>query len=899
MSSLQGKLPIYLTLVHQRILFTITAFNKMNPTDKNITPLRRLAEAELSRAQKQEPKSKLSSDALLYELQVQQIELEMQNEELQRSHAELESANKRYADLYEFSPAGYLTVSRKGLISEVNISGAELLGEPRKKLLGRIFSRYISPEDSDHWYLHFMHALKTGEALHCELKIQRADNSIVHVLLESKYKEIDEKTALLITLTDITERKVTEIEWKNSQAQLRALVRTIPDLIWLKDVEGVYLSCNPNFERFYGAKEAEILGKTDYDFTDKAQADFFRANDRKAMHANHGCINEEWLTFADDGYHGLFETIKIAVHADDDDGSIIGVLGLAHDITERKNTENSLRIAATAFDSQEGMTVTDANGLILRVNKAFTKITGYTQEDVVGQNPRLFKSGRHDIDFYKNLWKSIKSKGLWEGEIWNSRKSGEIYPAHLTITSVKDEAGIISNYVATLSDITASKAASEKINNLAFYDPLTQLANRRLLLDRLVQTLTASARFSRRGALLFLDLDHFKTLNDTLGHDVGDLLLQQVATRITTCVREGDTVARLGGDEFVVLLENLSEQEIEAATQTKLVAEKILLTLNQPYQLDTYTHHSTPSIGVTLFSGHEFRADDLMKQADIAMYQSKTEGRNTIRFFDPKMQEAITTRASLENELRKAIEQNQFQLHYQVQVDRAGKAIGAEALIRWLHPERGMISPLDFIPLAEDTGLIFLIGQWVLEAACAQLQSWQKSSTTKDLMLSVNVSVKQFHQAGFVEQVKATLQRYEIIPARLKLELSERILVDNVDDVIIKMDALSKIGVRFSLDDFGTGYSSLHHLKKFPLNQLKIDRSFMRDILTDDSDRAFAKTIIAMAHSLGIKVIAEGVETAEQQQFLLDNGCLIYQGCLFGKPVPIDEFEALYSASII
>ncbi|MDP3059276.1 MAG: EAL domain-containing protein [Methylotenera sp.] len=560
---------------------------------------------------------------------------------------------------------------------------------------------------------------------------------------------------------------------------------------------------------------------------------------------------------------------------------------------EQKLIDAEMRIAATAFESQEGMMVTNSKNVILRVNHAFTQITGYSAEDVIGKTPKLLSSGQQDKHFYAAMWESIKYTGVWEGEIWNRRKSGEVYPEHLSITAVKDEDGIVTNYVATLTDITLSKAASDEIQNLAFYDPLTQLPNRRLLIDRLKQALAASARSGQRGAILFLDLDHFKALNDTLGHDVGDLLLKQVSQRLVNSVREGDTVARFGGDEFVVLLEDLSDQTLEAAKQTETIAEKIIAALNQPYLLGAHEHHSTPSMGASVFNDHAAEVDTILKQADIAMYQAKDSGRNTLRFFDPKMQEVISSRANLEHELRKAIEQQQFELYYQIQVDNTNSAIGAEALIRWHHPERGMISPYDFITLAEETGLIIPIGRWVLESACAQLKLWKQNPLTRDLMLSINVSAKQFFQSDFVELVQATLLQHEVDPKRFKIELTETMLVENIHDIIIKMDKLSKIGIRFSLDDFGTGYSSLQYLKKLPLNQLKIDQSFVRDIVTDASDRAIVRTIIIMAHSLDINVIAEGVETAEQKQYLLDNDCKHYQGYLFSKPIPIDEFEAL------
>ena len=581
-----------------------------------------------------------------------------------------------------------------------------------------------------------------------------------------------------------------------------------------------------------------------------------------------------------------------ATTAQDEDGAPTLRVVLS-DITERKRAEQQLRIAAAAFESQEGMLVTDVNGVILRVNRAFTKITGYPAEEVIGKNPRILNSGRQDAEFYASMWESIKNTGAWEGEIWNRRKNGEVYPEHLTITAVTDPAGIDTNYVAAFSDITLSKAAEEEIKALAFYDSLTQLPNRRLLMDRLNRALASSARSGRAGALLFIDLDNFKTLNDTLGHDIGDLLLQQVAERLIFCVREGDTVARLGGDEFVVMLEDLSEQALDAAAQTEIVGEKILAALNQPYQLKSHEYLGSPSIGATLFKAHELAIDELLKQADIAMYQAKKAGRNALRFFDPQMQAGVVVRASLEGELRKALENRQFQLHYQIQMDSSRRPLGAEALIRWQHPEHGLVLPVVFIPLAEETGMILPIGQWVLESACAQLKAWQQEALTRDLVLAVNISARQFHQPDFVAQVHAAVHRHAINPMLLKLELIESMLLEDIEDTIATMSALKEIGIQFSLDDFGTGYSSLQYLKRLPLDQIKIDQSFVRDLATDSSNKAIVRTIIAMAQSLNLDVIAEGVETEDQRQLLLDNGCTRYQGYLFGKPAPIEQFEAL------
>ncbi|MEQ1766466.1 MAG: EAL domain-containing protein, partial [Methylotenera sp.] len=690
----------------------------------------------------------------------------------------------------------------------------------------------------------------------------------------------------------VEEAKQKALKLQKNETQLTSLVNAIPDLIWLKDAEGVYLSCNHMFERFFGAKEADVLGKTDYDFVDKALADFFRENDRKAIVANKPNFNEEWLTFADNGYHGLFETTKTSLR--DKEGNLIGVLGIAHDITGQKLAENDLRIAAISFESQEGMLVTDAKRIILRVNRAFTIITGYSAEESIGKTPSMLSSGQHDAAFYADMWERINSTGDWEGEIWNQRKNGEVYPQYLTITAVKGADNIITNYVATLTDITERKQAADEIEYLAFYDSLTHLPNRRMLLDRLKRALAVSARNGRDGAVLFLDLDHFKTLNDSLGHAIGDLLLQQVSERLTDCLREGDTVARLarlGGDEFVVMLEDLSENPLKAAAQAEVVANKILIALNQPYQLSTHEYQGTATIGVAFFRDHEYSQEDLLKHADIAMYQAKKAGRNTLRFFDPKMQEVINTRADMERELRKAIEKQQFHLFYQIQVNHLGCPVGAEALIRWIHPERGLVSPFHFIPLAEETGLILPIGQWVLETACAQIKAWEQGSVTRNLTLSINVSAKQFYQADFVSQVHAAIMRHAIDPMKLKLELTESMLLERIEETIATMNELNVIGIRFSLDDFGTGYSSLQYLKRLPLYQLKIDQSFVRDIAVDSSDQAIVHTIIAMANTLNLNVIAEGVETEEQKGLLLNSGCKFYQGYLFGKPVPIEQFE--------
>ena len=572
------------------------------------------------------------------------------------------------------------------------------------------------------------------------------------------------------------------------------------------------------------------------------------------------------------------------------DGRRLAV-SMALDVTERARTETELRVAATAMESQDGTVICDAEGVILRINQAFSRITGYSSDDAVGRKTNLLQSGRHDQTFYAAMWDSINTLGSWNGEIWNRRKNGEIYPEWLSITAVKGADGQVTHYVGTFSDATQRKKAEDQIKQLAFFDPLTGLPNRRLLTDRLNQVLAASTRNDREGALLFVDLDNFKTVNDTQGHEVGDMLLQEVARRLSSSFREADTVGRLGGDEFVVVLAGLSGDPDEAAAQAEVVGEKILAALGQPYELAGNLFRCTPSIGITLFGDQRDSVDDLMKQADIAMYQAKAGGRNTLRFFDPGLQASIKARASLEAELRHGIHDDQILLYYQPQIDKDRNLVGAEALVRWRHPQRGLVTPAEFIPLAEETGLILSLGQLVLEAGCAQIVAWTSRPETSHITLALNVSAKQFQQTDFVEQVVDALNRTGADPNKLKLELTESLLVENVEDIIEKMVALKTRGVSFSLDDFGTGYSSLSYLKRLPLDQLKIDQSFVRDILTDPNDAAIAKTIVALAQSLGLGVIAEGVETSEQQDFLARSGCHVYQGYFFSRPMPVEDFD--------
>jgi diguanylate cyclase (GGDEF)-like protein/PAS domain S-box-containing protein len=772
-----------------------------------------------------------------------------------------------------------------------NLAFEIMFGYSQDELIG-MSTRQLYVNDEDHQMVGAAYACIESEGI-VRLQSDFVHKDGQHLCLNISGTMLNKETGeSLWVFVDVTELKHAESALAETHYILQTIIDTAPVRIFWKDKDLRYLGCNPAFAKDAGmASPYDLIGKDDYEMGWAAQADLYRADDRTILDTGIAKLFYDEPQTTPTGQIIWLRTAKVPLK--NKDNQTVGLLGIYEEITDHKLAENDLRIAATAFESQEGILVTDANNIILRVNRAFTQITGYRAEDVIGQAPNLLGSGHHDAGFYEAMWASINVEGFWEGEIWNRRKSGEVYPEHLVITAVKDEAGMVTNYVATLNDIALNKAAAEEIHHLAFYDALTRLPNRRLLLDRLKHALAASTRNGKEGAVLFLDLDHFKTLNDTLGHDIGDLLLQQVAERLVVCVREGDTVARLGGDEYVIMLEALSEHDIEAAAQAEVIGKKILIALNKPYHLGGHEYHCTSSIGITLFNDHKSGIEELLKQADIAMYQAKKSGRNTLRFFDPEMQDALHVRVDIERELRKALEKKQFHLYYQIQVESSGRPIGAEVLIRWLHPERGLVSPNQFIPLAEETGLILPIGQWVLESVCAQLKAWEQNTLTCDLTLSLNVSPKQFRQTDFMSQVKTAVEHYAINPRRLKFELTESILLENIEDTIATMSALKDIGIRFSLDDFGTGYSSLQYLKILPLYQLKIDQSFVRDIAVDSSNQAIVCTIIAMARTLKLNVIAEGVESEEQYYLLLNNDCTHYQGYLFGKPVPIVEFEAL------
>ncbi len=549
-----------------------------------------------------------------------------------------------------------------------------------------------------------------------------------------------------------------------------------------------------------------------------------------------------------------------------------------------RDSEERLRM--TLKYAPDAVFITEQDGRIIYVNDNVVSMLDYAREELY--------LGMTVFDLVPADWREryragakqiVSSNDRYSFEVRLLKKDGSKIPMELNAVLLPN-----GRVYGSCRDITERKRNEQQIHQLAFFDSLTGLPNRRLLMDRVGQAMAISARSERYSALMLLDLDNFKQLNDSKGHNAGDLLLQEVAKRLQACVREGDSVARLGGDEFVVMLETLSGISDVAAEQAELVAEKIRAALSEPCLLENLRYQTSSSIGVTLFRGHQEAVDVLFKHADIAMYQAKQAGRDAIRFFDPKMQAAIDARMELEAELEKALHEGQLCLYYQIQVDTLGRALGAEVLMRWQHPARGLVSPAQFIPLAEETGLIVPMGLWALRTACWQLNTWQHDLMASDLSLAVNVSAKQFRKPDFVQQVSRILLETGAKPSHLKLELTESTVLEDVEDTIHKMRELKLLGISFSMDDFGTGYSSLQYLKRLPLDQIKIDQSFVRDIATDPNDAAIVQTIIAMTEALGLNVIAEGVETKEQQEFLDLRGCHAFQGYFFGKPVPLDQF---------
>ena len=681
-----------------------------------------------------------------------------------------------------------------------------------------------------------------------------------------------------------TEVAVRTRELRDNERKLATILDSVDSLIYIKDAQSRYQYVNGAMCRLLNRPANAIIGQTDEVLFSPEQAKMTRAGDLAVIDEHQRFVSEERIG------DKVYLTTKIPLVRGEE---VTQLCGITTDITPHKQAEESQRIAAIVFQSGEGMCVLGPDAVIIEANQAWGALDGRKAEELPGTPFPHFSPEPEGDDYRKRMWNIVRYKHTWQGEVWMQRQGGGRYPAWLTISAVRDADGVLTNFVCTQSDISARKQADEKIIQLAYYDPLTALPNRRLLYDRIGHCLGQHGRQRRVGALLFLDMDNFKDLNDSRGHVVGDHLLQQVAARLLACARDTDTVARLGGDEFVILLESIGADEAEAQQHAETVGEKILTALRDPFEVGGAVHHASCSIGIALCTGEEGSLDDLMRRGDLAMYEAKRQGRNTLRFFHPAMELEVTHRTVIETELRAALLHSQFVLHYQGQVDGDGIMTGAEALVRWQHPTRGLVAPSGFIGIAETSGLILPLGRWVLLTACDQLALWAASPATAHFSLAVNVSVRQFLQPDFVEETLAIVAASGADPSRLKLELTETLMIEGVEETIGKMHALREHGICFSLDDFGTGYSSLSYLKRLPLDQLKIDQSFVRDVLIDPNDASIARSVVALGKSLGLKIIAEGVETEAQRRFLAGIGCDHWQGYLFSRPVDARTLEEL------
>ena len=730
-----------------------------------------------------------------------------------------------------------------------------------------------------------------GRAFDQEASLQRANGErlCVRVTGELLRHALGSPLRLHGVMQDITEKKRIEQESISVTMRLSTTLASIAEAFVTLDREGRLTYVNAESERLLKVDRVDLLGKPIWSVLDDSSEGRLRRELRALLHGD----TEVEFEF-EDFYPRIGRWLDIRAYPFED-----GIAAYLRDVSAVRQSQEQLLLLQTSISRLNDMVlITEASSInapgprIVFVNDAFERHTGYSRSDVLGRSPRFLQgpnTARGELD---RIRAALTEARPVRAELINYKKDGSPFWLELEIVPVDYFSRGLTHWVSVARDVTARKISENEIEHLAFYDTLTQLPNRQLLMDRLQGALSQGGATELIGVLMFIDLDNFKMLNDTLGHARGDLLLQQVAGRLRTCLGSADTVARLGGDEFVVMLEGQGDDRQAVTDKARKIAECLLAALSEPYDLGGHPYHGTCSLGVTLFSHNRQNIGDLLKQADLAMYQAKAAGRNDICFFDPEMQAVATAGAALSAELRQALRDQQFVLHYQPQVGRDGRMIGVEALLRWQHPERGLVGPDDFISQAEESGLILPLGQWVIETACAQLAEWAGRPNRAAFSIAVNVSARQFRHPEFVEMVFAALRAHNIAPERLKLELTESLLATGIEVTIAKMGALKRAGVTLAIDDFGIGYSALSYLKHLPLDQLKIDRSFVKDVLTDPNDAAIARTIIGLAQSLGLAVMAEGVETEAQRAFLAWHGCECYQGHLFCKTLPIDELEA-------
>jgi two-component system CheB/CheR fusion protein len=693
---------------------------------------------------------------------------------------------------------------------------------------------------------------------------------------------------VVLVVVDNTDLFDAQQQIAESQERLLAIMNHSVSVVTLKDTAGRYEFVNHRFEELFSLNADAVTGKTDQQIFGKDVAEVLRSHDFDTMRKIGAIesVDEVPLTAGP----LWLESIRFPVF--DRSGAVRAVCLQANDITRRRHADEQLRLAAKVFDrAGEAIVITDAHATIITVNDAFTQVTGYSLEDVIGKKPSLLQSGQHSSDFYAAMWRSLDEQGSWQGEIFNRRKNGEIFPEWLTINSVKDESDQIVNYVSIFSDITAIKSSQRRIEFLATHDELTGLPNRSLLIDRLKHAISQAKRQKKRLAVLFIDLDNFKNINDTLGHDVGDILLKQATDRLQRCVRDSDTLARLGGDEFVAVLTDIELPEIN------VIASRIVDFLAASFRINDQNLFVSASIGISIYPEDGIDSVSLLKSADTAMYRAKDRGRNQYQFFADEMKVLALQRMTLETGLRVAIDAKHFRMVYQPKVDiHTGELVGAEALLRWTDPTLGEISPVKFIPVAEASGLMVAIGGQVFQMVLAQIAKWRSLGLNVP-QVAINVSAHQLREVDFVQTVARWVAESGVPANAIGIELTESTLMERVDAVRDMLMAFEQMGIALSIDDFGTGFSSLAYLRKFPVHELKVDRSFVDGIADEPDDRAIARTVITMAHALGLRVVAEGVETVEQSDVLKAEGCDIAQGYLFHRPLAPDDFARLLDSA--
>ena len=832
------------------------------------------------------------------ELQSSNEELEAANEELQSTNEELTTVNEelqiRSAELDEalnslervLNSVGFpiMVVSEQMRVQRFNSPAAAVFSLTKASIGQPLSVLRLPPGMKDFSHL-AAQALTSGRLLE-ESVFSNERHYLLHV---APYETTVPGTrGAILTLVDDTERLSQEKTVRESRERLLAIMNNSTAVIALKDLAGRYQFVNWQFEKIFRVNSDQVVGKTDNEVFPPRIADGFRALELEVARRQKPVESEDHLQLPDGDRY--LQSIRFPLLGGDN--VINGICTQATDVTARKAAEHQLKLAVGVFNhSSEGIMVTDAEQRIITVNEAFSTVTGYSPEEVLGKKPHLLNSGRQDATFFKQMWSDINESGWWQGEIWNRRKDGEVYPEWLTINVVRDAEGRAMNYIGIFTDVTLIKDSQKRIEFLATHDELTALPNRTLFLDRIRQMIARCQRQGQIFAVLFIDLDNFKIVNDSLGHAAGDRLLQEVAKRIRGCIRDADTVARFGGDEFAVLLEPSSRDEAE------LTAHRIIESLAKPVILAGGELNASASIGICLFPDDGLDADALLRNADSAMYQAKEAGKRRHQLFTTEVRRAADERWKIESQLRPAIEHNEMALVFQPKVNLAsGQLQGLEALIRWNSANDGLILPDRFIPLAERSGLIGYVGEWVINTACAQLAAWNRQGWHVP-HLSINISAKQIQQGLVPGLVKAMVARHNLSPDQLMLELTESALLGGAEQVRQALNEIRGLGVRLSIDDFGTGYSSLSYLRDYPIDELKMDRSFVSDLARRGPDRAIAQAIMAMSRSLGLAVVAEGIETQEQLDILRELGCETGQGNLLAPPLSAQDVSTLFPLS--